>query len=264
MPAGALGDRPGDVDRPRFVDVVVDVAQRLELAVEQDRLFEQQLVRVLGRLVEQVALVAQAGREAHHDFLADRVDRRVGDLREELLEVGEQRRRLVGEHRQREVVAHRADRLGAVDRHRRQQHPQVLLGVAEGALAQPQRLVGERHFVRGRQVREGHGVARVPLAVGLARGDLALDLLVLDDPAPLEVDEEQLARLQAPEAPDLLGRDVEQARPPSRARRGRRSSPPSGPGRRPLRSSVAPTTRPSVKATEAGPSQGSIRQEWKA
>ena len=56
-----------------------------------------------------------------------------------------------------------------------------------------------------------HGVARVPLAVGVARGDLALDLLVLDDPAPLEVDQEQLARLQAPEPQDLLGGDVQQA-----------------------------------------------------
>ena len=147
-PRRALLDEPGGVDRARFVDLVVDLAQRLELAVEQDRLVEQELVRVLGRLVEQVALVAQRGGQAHHDLLADRVDRRVGDLREQLLEVGEQRRRLVGEHGQREVVAHRADRLLGLDRHRREQHAQVLLRVAERPLAQPQRLVGERHFAR--------------------------------------------------------------------------------------------------------------------
>jgi len=74
---------------------VFDVAQGLQLAVEQNRLVQQQLVRVLGGLVEQVALVAQARRQAHHDFLAERVDRRVGHLGEQLLEVGEQRRRLV-------------------------------------------------------------------------------------------------------------------------------------------------------------------------
>lgn len=33
-------------------------------------------------------------------------------------------------------------------------------------------------------------------------------------------------------------------------------------GRRPLRSSTAPTTVPSVKHTEAGPSHGSISIEW--
>ncbi|MCY1233212.1 hypothetical protein D9M72_457440 [compost metagenome] len=34
------------------------------------------------------------------------------------------------------------------------------------------------------------------------------------------------------------------------------------PGRRPLRSSVAPTRLPSVKETAAGPSHGSISREW--
>ena len=33
-------------------------------------------------------------------------------------------------------------------------------------------------------------------------------------------------------------------------------------GRRPLRSSTAPTTVPSVKHTAAGPSQGSIKEAW--
>ena len=36
------------------------------------------------------------------------------------------------------------------------------------------------------------------------------------------------------------------------------------PGRRPLRSSVAPITVPSVKQIEAGPSHGSVRQPWNA
>jgi hypothetical protein len=135
----------------------------------------------------------------------------VRHLGEQLLEVGEQRRRLVGEHREREVVAHRADGLGAVDGHRRQQHPQVLLGVAERALAQVQGLLGQRDLLGGGQLGERHGVAGEPLPVGMAGGNLALDLLVLDDAAALEIDEEQLARLQAPEAAHLLGRDVEQA-----------------------------------------------------
>ena len=47
---GAVVDRPRDVDRVRAEDLVVDVAQRLELVVAQDRLVEDELVRVLGRL----------------------------------------------------------------------------------------------------------------------------------------------------------------------------------------------------------------------
>ena len=36
------------------------------------------------------------------------------------------------------------------------------------------------------------------------------------------------------------------------------------PGRSPLRSNTAPIWVPSVNTTPAGPSHGSIRQEWKA
>ncbi len=89
---GAVGDRPRDAERVRAEDLVVDDAQRLELVVAQDRLVEDQLVRVLGRLGQQVALAADPDAERHDDRLADRVDRRVGDLREQLLEVAEQRR----------------------------------------------------------------------------------------------------------------------------------------------------------------------------
>ena len=122
----------------------VDAAQRLELGVAQDRVRDHQLVGVVGPLGQQVGLGADARADRHHDRLADRVDRRVGDLREQLLEVGEQRRRLVGQHGQREVVAHRADRLLALGRHRREQHAQVLLRVAERELARPQRLARAR------------------------------------------------------------------------------------------------------------------------
>ena len=55
------------------------------------------------------------------------------------------------------------------------------------------------------------GVLLEPLGVGPGGRDLALDLVVGDDPALLEVDEEELARLEAAEALDLLGADAEQA-----------------------------------------------------
>src|SRR3712207_7983886 len=54
--------------------------------------------------------------------------------REELLEVGEEGRRLVGQDGQRQVVAHGPDRLLALGGHRREQDAQVLLRVAEREL----------------------------------------------------------------------------------------------------------------------------------
>ena len=59
-PVGAVLDRPGDVERLRLEDAGVDLAQLLELVVAQDRVVDHELARVLGRLVEQVALRADA------------------------------------------------------------------------------------------------------------------------------------------------------------------------------------------------------------
>ena len=111
-----LGDRPRRVERVRLEDVRVDLAQALELVVAQDRVVDHELPRMLGRLVEQVSLRADERLHAHHDRLADRVDRRVRHLREELLEVGVEQRPPVGQHGERRVVAHRADRLLGVRR----------------------------------------------------------------------------------------------------------------------------------------------------
>ena len=69
------------------------------------------LVARVGLRIEQIALGADRRRERRHQLLADRVERRVRDLREELREVVEQQPRAVGEHRDRRVGAHRADRL---------------------------------------------------------------------------------------------------------------------------------------------------------
>ena len=209
---GAVGDRPRDVDRAGREDRRVDLAQLLELGVAQDRRVHRELAGVLGRLVEQVALGADAGRDAHHDRLADRVDRRVRDLGEELLEVREERRVAVAQHGQREVVAHRADRLLALGGRGREQDLHVLLRVAERELQLAQRLGPARGRARGsgRSARLDDAPLE-PLAVRLLLGDLALDLAVLDDAAAGEVDEEDVAGLQAALAQDVVGRLVDHA-----------------------------------------------------
>jgi len=56
-------------------------------------------------------------------------------------------------------------------------------------------------------------VARLlnPAPVGLGRGELMLDLVVADDAALLQVDQQHLARLQAPLLDDALLRDRQHA-----------------------------------------------------
>ena len=95
-------------------------------------------VAVLRGLVQDVALGADVAGERHDHLFADGVDGRIGDLREELLEVVEERLRLVREAGQRRVGAHGTDRLLALFRHRVEDHAQILVGVAEGALAAQQ------------------------------------------------------------------------------------------------------------------------------
>ena len=73
---------------------------------------------VAGLAAEQVGPGPDHRDQAHHQLLADRVDRRVGDLGEVLLEVVVEQLGPLGEHRQGRVGAHGADRILADLAHR--------------------------------------------------------------------------------------------------------------------------------------------------
>ena len=162
--------------------------------------------------VEQVRARPDDRHEAHDELLADRVDRRVRHLGEVLLEVGEQQLRPVGQRRDRRVVAHRADRLLAGGAHRRHQDLEVFLGVAEGLLAIEQSEVRQRRPRLGRrQLLEQDQRVHQPFLVGMAARELRLDLLVGNEAAFLEVDEQHLAGLQAPLGDDVALRDRQHA-----------------------------------------------------
>ena len=163
--------------------------------------------------VEQVRPRPDDRDQAHHQLLADRVDRRVGDLREVLLEIGEQELRLVRQRRDRRVGAHRADGFLALDRHRRHQELQVFLGVAEGLLAIEQRQVGERRPCAAAGGRSSSTICVLlqPLPIGMALGERRLELLVGNEPAFVEIDQQHLAGLQPPLGDDVLLRDRQHA-----------------------------------------------------
>ena len=85
---------------------------------------------------------------------------------------------------------------------------QIFLRVAEGLLAieQAGRVRRRRGLDRSDlgQVLKLELGTRQPLLVGLGLCEGALDLLVLDDPALFQVDQQHLAGLQAPLADDAL------------------------------------------------------------
>ena len=210
---GSFVERPRRVDRVRAEDVRLDLAQPLELVVAQDRVLDDELARMLRRLVEQVVLGADARLHAHDDRLANRVDGRVRHLREELLEVRVEERLARGEDGERRVVAHRPDRLLGVARERREHDRHVLLRVAEQKLPAAERLRRRgRLHARRREVGQVPDVLLVPARVRPLPRDARLELVVGDDPPLVEVDEEELPGLQASLAHDRLRRVGEHAR----------------------------------------------------
>ena len=96
--AGGVGH--GRLDR-RGVVVVADAAQLGHFLVAEDRVLDLDLAARVGPRIEQVAFRADGRGHRRDQLLADRVERRVGDLREQLLEVVEQQPRLGRQHRQR-------------------------------------------------------------------------------------------------------------------------------------------------------------------
>ena len=123
-----------DGDRDRLEALARYVTQLLQLVVVDEGARELDLLRRLGCGMHEVALGAHEDLGAYDDLLADRVDGRVRDLGEELLEVVVQELGLVREDGEGAVVAHRADGIDPVPHHGNEDLALVLVGVAEGPL----------------------------------------------------------------------------------------------------------------------------------
>ena len=114
---------------------VLDVGDLGELVVVDHR--ERQGDLRLADLsdVEKVAVGTDGALQRGHELFADRVQGRVGDLGERLHEVVEQQARALGQHGNRSVGAHGAERFGPGPGHRPEEDLQLLGGVAERPLA---------------------------------------------------------------------------------------------------------------------------------
>ena len=193
----------------RELAVVVGVDDGGQLVVGQHRVVQHDLTAAVRPRLQQVGLGAEHRAVAGDQFLADGVQRRVRHLGEPLGEVVEQRLATRGQHRDRRVGTHRTEGLGTALGHRREEDAQLLLGVPEDALAQHHAIVAHLLVGRLRQTVERGQSGVQPLLVGVLAGQLALDLLVADDPAGGGVDQEHPARLQTGLGDHLLLRDVE-------------------------------------------------------
>ena len=96
-------------------------------------------------------------------------------------------------------------------RHRRENHTQILLRVAERLLAIEQRNVRRRRRRRLRHVFKRQAAARDPLPIRLFGRQRALQFIVVDDASLLQIDQQHLARLQPPLLDDFVFGNVEHA-----------------------------------------------------
>ena len=178
------------------VAVVVDVHDLGQVGLADHRVGQHDLAAGRGPGVEQVVLGPDRGPQRGDQLLPDGVQRRVGDLREQLGEVVEQQPRPVRQDGQRRVGAHGADRLGPGARHGRQHHPQLLLGVAEGLLLGDQLAAVRRDARAPGELVQVHPAGVQPVLVRELRGQARLDLLVLQDASGGGVGQEDPARLE--------------------------------------------------------------------
>src|SRR5690606_36897612 len=206
--AVAVRFREGDIDDARLPALVIDMAQRRQFFIGQNRVRYAQAVRVLLGLLQQVALRTDITLERHHHFFANRIDRRIGDLREQLLEIVVNHSRLVGQARERAVVAHRIDRVAQL-LHQRQQHElHGFGGVAEGPHARQQRVRIETvRLLLGVQIRELDLLILDPFAERPRIGEAFLQLGIVDQATLGEIEQKHLARLQAALGFDIGGID---------------------------------------------------------
>ena len=220
---GPTGGIPGDVDRGGAEGAIkrrLDRADLGDILVGQDRLVDLEPLVAAGIAAQQVGARADHADQRHNQFFADRVDRRIGDLREVLLEIVVEQPRTVRQHRNRSVGAHRAERIVGIDRHRLKEARKIFLRIAEGLLAieqaapRPQgfhpqlRQLGLDHF----EVLELVLRLPQPFLVRFGLGEAGLDFLVLDDPAFLKVDQQHPARLEPPLADDIVFLEGQHAR----------------------------------------------------
>mmetsp|Transcript_33649 Transcript_33649/g.78720 ORF Transcript_33649/g.78720 Transcript_33649/m.78720 type:complete len:1205 (+) Transcript_33649:178-3792(+) len=208
-----IGPARDGVER-RDVRRLLRAADALQLGRVEDGRRDAQLVGELrhGR-VAQVAPSTEGHVEAHDDALAQRVNGRVGHLREALLEIVVERVRLLREHRQRRVLSEGEERLLARVRHVAHLHLQIFERPAEGR-QQPDRVLGHLGLdldVEGQLVDDGAPLPK-PLGVRRLPREVELDRRVLPKLAAHQVERDHVARPQLALADDLLVAHVDHAR----------------------------------------------------
>ena len=177
--------------------LVADVAEDVELGVVEYGVWQTHHLAVgLVGIQYTRSHTAYILREAHHQFLSDGVDGRVGDLGKLLTEIVEENLRSVGEYRQWRIVAHRGCRFLSIHCHGDDGGVDVFCPIAKHDFLLQQVVDVVCHVSPALQFLQLDAVGAQPLPVGIFAGQLFLDFTVIVDPALLGVDKQDFPGLQ--------------------------------------------------------------------
>ena len=177
----------------------------------EHRLIETDDARVIRRRLEQIQPRTEDHPERHHQLLADRIDRGVRHLREQLAKIGEQRARPRGQRCDGRVVSHRADRLFTRERHGRENDVEILARVSERTLPRCER---QRMRLRAPALIDLQQDALLgePALIGMQSRQLILELVAVDQAALRRVHHQDGAGTQTPLGAHARWRDRKCAR----------------------------------------------------
>ena len=164
--------------------------------------------------VQQIRFRADEGHQAHHNRFPNRVDGRIGHLREQLFEVVVKRFIFIRQHGERAIVTHRTNGFFAVGSHRCNQEFHIFLGETKGLLAIQQRDLAfgfGRGFAAALHVVQTDAQVFNPLLVGFAVGESGFEFFIVNHATLFEVDQEHFAGLQTPFAHDFVFRHGQHA-----------------------------------------------------
>ncbi len=138
----------------------------------QNRLGDFQYTAVFCLIMEQVAIGADIYSGIRHNLLTQAVNRRIGDLGKLLLDIIEQRFRLVRENCQRDIMAHGHGWLIAIGSHRQDLFLDILIGIAEDFIQAVTFFLRVHLYfmIRNFEIMQVQQVEVKPLAIGLAAG----------------------------------------------------------------------------------------------
>ena len=204
---GSGGRLPECGDGDAFM-IAPHVADSLQFFVQQNRRVDRELCGMFWRFGEKIAPPAERGEERHHQAFTDRINRRIGDLGEKLVEIGVEEAGAEGEHRQRCVITHRADSLGPILDHRLEDHVELFAAVTEGNLTLREiediEIPCRNHQFLRLGLGHTHEMIVNHLPVVLPGGKVLLDLFVAEQHSSNCVNGDHLTGSQPPLLDDCL------------------------------------------------------------